>query len=214
MLGEYEELRNEIRHLRIINKNYLGAISKCNDYLKILNDEKNKNVNNEKWFCYHNMALSNKKTGNFQVAIKNELLAINNTKGNYDSKYYSSIWLIAECHICLGNVKEALDLYKECSIFYKSIEEENLRICITWNKAKIFRSIKAMLKIIKIYEKDNLNSIVKTYGDMEYDDILTEMYTDLFNLYFETDKQRAFNLLYILKDKSLRRELSKQLKAA
>jgi hypothetical protein len=212
MIAEFESIRNEIRHCRIIDKDYLKAISKCKAYLKVLNSFKDKNVKTDKWFCYHDMALSNKKSENINEAIKSELLAVNNTEGTSDFRYYSSLWMIAECNTLQNNNIEALNLYNQCSKFYKYIKDENLRCAVIFNKAKIYKSVKAMLKIIKIYEEKNFKQVIKTYGDFKCDDILTEMYTDLTNFYIEVDKQaEAFRLLYILKDKSLRKELGEKL---
>ncbi|MBU3186602.1 hypothetical protein [Clostridium estertheticum] len=214
MLSEFEVIRNDIRDTRIFKKNYVLAINKCNSCLKLLNSVKNKSIKSDKWFCYHNMALSNKKLNNYNEAIKNELLAMNNTNGKTDFRYFSSLWMIAECNVLLGNNSEALKLYSECSSFYKYIEDDNLRTCIVWNKAKVYKNVRAMLRLIKIYETKNFNQVVKTYGDFEYDDILTEMYKDLFNQYVESDnRSELFKLTRILKDKTLRKELRLRLVA-
>lgn len=214
MLCEYEELRSEIRNTRINEKDYTKSIQICNGYLKLLSNVKNKNIKTDKWFAHHDIALNNKKLGNVEVAMKNAILAINNTTGDCDYRYFSSLWLMAECNSLIGNKEEAFRMYGECSRFYKYINDQNLRACVIWNKSKILNNTKIMLKIINIYEKQNLNSNVKTYGDMEYDSVLTEMYTDLFNIYAKTNIQAAFLLLYILRDKSLRKELGKQLAVA
>ncbi|MCB2354476.1 hypothetical protein [Clostridium estertheticum] len=214
MLREFEGLRNEIRNYRIIDKNYPAAIRKCNSYLKVLNILKSKNIKNDLWFCYHDISLSNRKLNNVNEAIKFGHLAISNTDSS-DFRYYSSLWLIAKCNNQLNNDTMALKLYSECSRFYKEIDDVALRICVIWNKAKIYKNVKGMLNIIKNYEKNYLKTVITTYGDFKYDDILIEMYTDLLNYYLEENNQlEAYKLLYILKDKSLRKELEKKLKVA
>jgi tetratricopeptide (TPR) repeat protein len=215
MLNEFEELRNEIRHARIVEKNYCGCIRNCNNYLKTL-IKINMNCDGDKRFIFHNLALNNMKLGNINEAMKQELISINyidQNKCDYDYRYGSSIWLIAECYYLLGNNKEALNLYSQCSKVYKNIGDGQLRNSIIFNKAKIYKNKKAMLQLIKIYEKKNLNSIVTTYGDMEYDDILREMYTDLMTLFVVSNRKDAFKLLNNVKDKNLKRELSIKLVA-
>lgn len=215
MLSEFETLRNDIRHTRISEKNYCECIKICNNYLKDLN-KINTNCDEDKRFIFHNLALNNMKLGNINEAIKQELISINyidHNKCDYDYRYGSSIWLIAECNHLIGNNNEALRLYSQCSKVYKNIGENQLRSSIIFNKAKINKNKKAMQQLIKIYEKKNLSSVVTTYGDMEYDDVLREMYNDLMDLFINSDKQEAFRLLSDIKDKNLKRELSRKLVA-
>ena len=215
MLREFEGLRNDIRYTRIEDKNYSECVKICNRYIQSLK-KLSINCNEDNRFAYHNLALNNMKLGNIDIAIKQELIAINyidHNKCDYDYRYGSSIWLIAECNYLSGNNKEALTIYTRCSKIYKNIGDDQLRSCVIFNKAKIYKNKKAMKQLIKIYKEKNLNSVVTTYGDMEYDDILREMYTDLMNLIISSDRKEAFNLLVTVKDKKFKKELSKKLVA-
>lgn len=218
MLKEFENIRNDIRHTRITEKKYTEAISKCFNYIDILNKLPCSLTSDDMWFVHHDLGISNKKLGNFNAAIKHELIAINYTNhalNDCDYRYLYSIWLIATCYEELGNIKEAIKLYGECSRAYRLLHDEQQRICCVWNKAKLYRNEKCMLKLIKIYENKSLNISIKTYGDLEYDDVLKEMYSDLFKLYIVEDKAKAFNLLlYNVKNKDLKMNLGKLLEVA
>lgn len=220
MSGQFENIKNDIRKIRNDESKYIECINKCNNFLKLLNETKSEDTKDCKWFVYHNLGLLNKKLGNIDIAIKYELKAINYTnheKEDCDYRYVYSIWLIAECYVLQGNKEEALKLYTECSKFYKMIGEEQQRICTIWNKAKLLKNFKAMEKLIKIYENKTLKSTIITHGDL--DEVLSEMYRDLFNLYILEDsckdmKFKAIKLLYIITDKKLRKELGKKFKVA
>ena len=90
---------------------------------------------------------------------------------------------------------------------YKKIGEEKQRICTIWNKAKLYKNTKTMSKLLKVYESKDLKGIIITYGDLEYSDILREMYIDLFEIYKVQDVQKAYQLLYKVKDKKLKKGL-------
>lgn len=217
MSGQFENIKNDIRKIRNDESKYIECVNKCNNFLKLLNETKNENTKDSKWFVHHNLGLLNKKLGNIDIAIKHELKAINYTnhkKGDCDYRYIYSIWLIAECYSLQGNKEEASKLYSECSKLYKMLGEEQQRICTIWNKAKLLENFKSMEKLIKIYENKTLKTTIITHGDLQYDEVLSEMYCDLFNLYILEDSPKAMRLLYIISDKSLRKELGKKFKVA
>jgi tetratricopeptide (TPR) repeat protein len=216
MLKQYESLRNNIRNIRINNKDYKKCISMCNNYLKEL-DSLNLYDSDDKRFCYYEMALDYKKLGNYKESIKYNLIAMNylqHVEDKIDYKLINSKWLMAECWAELSNKEEALKLYSECSKMYRTIGEESLRTLTIWNKAKLYKNDKTMLKLVQIYKTKTLQSVVKTYGDITYNSVLSEMYSDLFQLYKVLDMQKAYQLLYILEDKRLRKELALKLRCA
>lgn len=219
VLKEFEYIRQDIRNSAIKLENHREAIKKSKSFLKILNKLCKKEAGDDKWFCYHDIGWCNKKLGNIDEAIRNELIAITFTNHNIldcDYRYIDSIWLITECYVIKGNIDEAIVLYKTISKFYRMIHDDVLRCCTVFNLGKALKNTKAMLNVIKIYESKTLKSVVKTFGDFQYDDILKEMYSSLMDLYMLDSRQQSacFKLLYMIKSKDFKKELGKKLQIA
>lgn len=213
MILQFEPLRQEIRDTAIIKKDYKRAIEKCYEYLYLVETLDSTIYKDEDLrFIYYEIALDNKKIGNYEVAIEHNKIAlsyIEKDEMKVDYRYINSVWLMAECYNILGNMKEAIKNYDLCSKLYRTVEEKNLRICTLWNKAKITRNSRVMLRLIKIYETRNFQTVVTTYGDMEYDSILSQMYRDLFQLYStKFDIKSAIKLFLMCRSKTLRNEFS------
>jgi tetratricopeptide (TPR) repeat protein len=209
--------RNEIRDARIKEEDFAKAIKKCFEFLKVINSLKETNTTNDKWFIHHNIALNSKKLNNFKTAIKHEFIALDyadSSTKDVDYKFIYSTWLLGLCFKENGDFKKAIRLFDECSKRYKKIKDEQQRICTLHEKAKLYKDTKAMEKFIKFYESKTLNITIQTHGDLEYDEVLTEMYTDLFELYRVQDVQKAYQLLYKVKDENLRKGLMVKLKVA
>jgi tetratricopeptide (TPR) repeat protein len=209
--------RDEIRDLRIKEEDNAKAIRKCYEFLKIINSMKNVNVSHDKWFIYHNIGLNNKKLGNIEGAVRNELIALNYTNPSLkdvDYRYIYSTWLLALCAKEQGDIKKAIRLFDECSKRYKKIKDEQQRICTIFEKAKLYKDSKAMEKFLRYYESKTLNITIQTHGDLEYSDVHREMVCDLFELYtVEGKKQESFRLLYRVKDAKLKKGLMLKLVA-
>lgn len=215
MLKQFEDLRNEIRHYAAIENDYKKTVELCFEYLSEINKIKDVDVLADKTFIYYEIALNSKKLGDFSTAVKYGLITLNllKTSDFGSKKYINRMWLIGVCYENLGNISEAKRLYYECSRLLKRINEDNQRAMIIFNNAKLMKNFKTMRNVIKIYETRTLKSTTLTHGDMEYDDVLKEMYSDLYNLYIVENRQEAFSLLYMIKNKKFRKELSAKLVA-
>jgi tetratricopeptide (TPR) repeat protein len=214
MLEQYETLRNDIRHYAIKTKDYAKTVRLCLEYLNKLNmlsiDEEFKK--DDKNFIYYEIALNSKKNGDFQTAIKYTLISLNYIRGDIGVRYINRLWMIAVCYTNIGHIKEAKRIYYKCSKLFKQINEQKQRALIIFNNAKLMKNFKAMKQIIKIYESNMLNESVQTYGDMEYDDVLKSLYTELVELYIvENRRQDAFNIIYAIGNRKVRKELSLKL---
>lgn len=179
MLKEFEDMRQSIRKARE-NKNYKLAIDKCLIYLSMIDNFPSNETITDRFFIYHDLAVSYKQQNDIKLALKYESMAINYTHvGDYH--YTISLWGLAVDNSELGNMKEALHLYTKCSQLYKEQGEKQQRICTIWNKAKLLKNIKAMKKLIIMYQSTTYSKF-ETYGDLEHDTVLNEMRTDLNNM--------------------------------
>lgn len=206
---EFEELRNSIRNIR--NENYSRTIKKCLIYLSRIQKIKNQDVAEDKAFIYHNLGLASERLNKANEAIRYELITLNYANPETSCFYIYARWTLAICYEKIGNIEKALENYRECSRRYRALGEEKQRIDVIFNQARILKSIKAIEKIINIYENSILKTCFNDYCELNDTDVLKNMYIELMDLYIvEGRKDDFLKILYSVKNREIKKDLYKE----
>lgn len=217
MFAIYEENRDKIR-MTMREGNWKESIELCTNYKKQLDSCGYLMIGDaleEYWFVIYNKGLSCKKDGNLADAYKLAKESIKYTQCDiFDYKFTQACWLIGESAFELGYSNESKESFKICCKAYRLKKDSKYRLISLFNLAKAKKDTRSMLRIIRIYEKNNPKQSAPNYGDMQKDDILFEMCTNLFNLYASTgDNFNMFKTLKVIRDKEIKEELKRYLVA-
>lgn len=207
MLQQFENLRNEIRLLMINDKDYGQSIAKLKEYYSKIRSTKD-NIDSDLWFVNYNIALSYKKLGDLKNSIRYAKRALKIY--SLDTEYNQALWLLGSSYEVTGNIKKAINIYRRCSHYYRTLgaDADTFRICAMFNIAKLLKQANTMELIIKAHQTQNYrNTAVKTYGDMTKDSVLSDMQKELFQLYIDTlNHKGAMRFVHTILDKDLKKE--------
>jgi mRNA interferase MazF len=184
MFKVYEEKRNEARLAKCQN-NYKLMAQLCKEYLENLYEMDytlyGKDIYSEFEWSYYNLALATKKLGNIKEAYDLAKQALNFTNGDKDNYYAYSCWLVGSCCMELSDdfKAEGIKMFEECISFYKKIKYVKYEILSIFNCSKIKSDISSMKECIVRYEKENLKNILFSIGDMQDDEVLMQLKSEL-----------------------------------
>ena len=184
MFKVYEEKRNEVRLCKC-KKDYKQMEKLCQEYLDNLYSMNyvmyGKDVYSEFEWSLYNLALATKLNGNVEKAYGLAKQALNFTNGDKDNYYAYSCWLVGSCCMEMSDdyKDEGINMFDECIIFYQKIKYVKYEILSIFNKSKLKFDVSSMKECIVRYEKENIKNILFSIGDMQDDEVLMELKSEL-----------------------------------
>lgn len=160
MLSENQKQRNEIRK-SFFCKNYINTINLCKKLIKKLKKiygDYFQDVKKDLGFCYYYISRSYKKLKNIKESIRYAKKAVKHGLNQHNEENNFSIEakiLLAENYECINRINKSMKNYKRCDNFYKEINCNDNRRQMIFKIAKLIKSPKTMLKIIKLNEREN-----------------------------------------------------------
>lgn len=210
MIEKYKPLRQSILDYHT-SKDYEGSIKQC--YLLLEQILSKENKQDDEWYCYHMLSFNYYVLKNFDIAIENGKYAALLIKNYNTGNYTRTIWHLGNCHKELGNIKEAIRMFKICIRYYKSINSNKLRLTCIFNVSKLLKMPNIMEKALNLYAKENNKADVTVYNQNEYEQsVINQMYIDTFEMYINLNKsQEAVRLLATITNRDVKKSLCKKL---
>lgn len=154
-----EKLRSEL-YSSFYNKDYEKAIT-ISYRLRNVAKKANLQYKNEYiWYALYVAASSNLKLNQINEATINaqESLTFVNKPQSYSQNYSLTLWLIARCSEESKDYIRSIKIYNTLVKYYKNNYENILRICCSFNIAKILKNKKGMYNIYEILKNFKCNN--------------------------------------------------------
>jgi tetratricopeptide (TPR) repeat protein len=217
MLEQYEEFRNEIRSYIAVRQeqDFEEAKNGLFEYLDLLQVYNEKYILDDYWFVYYNLGLIYKKVGDYENALKYTKTSLNFWED--ERNLVKSKWLLSVIHEDnmkdnnIETLSEIFEIYKDCKIHYKKLNDWGKRLSILFNINKLNKNYKQMMKTIRIFDKKMCISIENDFFNSEYGInyiLLRGMCEDLINLHMQNNNLFLANkTIKYINNKKMKSEL-------